>query len=459
MNSLRLGCLFIVILQLTLNSCKKFVEIDPPITELVSSIVFSSDASAKAAVDGIYSRMAISPAFASGGSRCFSTQAGTSADELLNYSSSQDDIQFFENSIFPTNGVNQGTMWAEPYQLIYSCNAILEGLSNSSTVSLEMKKELIGATKFIRAFFYFYLINMFGDVPLILSTDYRVNSKAYRSSKSEVYSQIIADLEDAKDALPSDYSSSNNERIRPNKWTATAMLARTFLYLGDWVNAETESNSVINNTNYILISDLNAIFLKNSSEAIWQLMPTEPGYNTNEGRYFILTSAPTIASLRNELIGSFEVGDNRLLSWIDSFSSGSDIFFFPYKYKISNGSNLVEYSMVLRLAEQYLIRAEARAQQGNTLGAQNDLNSIRLRAGLPAIHTNDKDSLLKAILHERQVELFFEWGHRWLDLIRTGNANSVLGSLKTNWQATDILFPIPSQEIQNNPHITQNPGY
>ena len=116
--------------------------------------------------------------------------------------------------------------------------------------------------------------------------------------------------------------------------------------------------------------------------------------------------------------------------------------------------------MVLRLAEQYLIRAEARAQQNNISGSQSDLNLIRNRAGLVNTAANDKTALLTAIEHERQVELFTEWGHRWLDLKRTNRADAVLGPIKApNWQPTDMLYPIPQTQIANDPNVHQNPGY
>ena len=108
---------------------------------------------------------------------------------------------------------------------------------------------------------------------------------------------------------------------------------------------------------------------------------------------------------------------------------GHTNYFFPYKYKLTELSPVdTEYNMVLRLAEVYLIRAEARAQQGNITGAQADLDTVRARAGLAATTAGDLPSLLTAILHERQVELVAEWGHRWLDLESvSGMADAVLG--------------------------------
>jgi hypothetical protein len=127
----------------------------------------------------------------------------------------------------------------------------------------------------------------------------------------------------------------------------------------------------------------------------------------------------------------------------------------------------VDY-LVLRVAEQYLIRAEAKAQQNNFSGAQADVNVIRNRAGLPNLTTMvDNTTAMMAIEKERRTELFCEWGHRWFDLKRwssltnTGKtrADDVLGALKITWKSTSVIYPIPQSARDNNPNLTQNTGY
>jgi hypothetical protein len=121
--------------------------------------------------------------------------------------------------------------------------------------------------------------------------------------------------------------------------------------------------------------------------------------------------------------------------------------------------------MVLRLAEQYLIRAEAEANEGDSTDAIDDLNVIRNRALLPNYSANVNGSLLSAILHERQVELFTEWGHRWFDLIRTNSADSVMGIIAPlkhgSWNDNNDqeLYPIPQTARNLDMNLTQNPGY
>jgi hypothetical protein len=233
------------------------------------------------------------------------------------------------------------------------------------------------------------------------------------------------------------------------------------LYTRDWADAETQATDIINNsTTYKLENDLNEVFLQNSEEAIWQLMPVLTGMNTREGNLFILNAAPNSVAINNSLVNSFEADDQRKTAWIGSITVDGQTYYYPYKYKVKSGAIVTEYNMVLRLAEQYLIRAEARAQQNDIDGARADLNVIRTRAGLADLPVSlNKNQCLDAIERERRSELFAEMGHRWLDLKRTNRANAVLGPVKPKWQPTDILYPILRSEIESNKNLKQNPGY
>jgi starch-binding outer membrane protein, SusD/RagB family len=460
MRFLKIYYNLIVIISLV-SSCKKFVEVDSPRTQLVDKTVFANDATATSALTGIYSRMISSSGFISGGASSITILTGLSSDELTNYQNYDNLIQFYNISLFATNETLTSSLWNEPYQYIYSANAVIEGLSNSSSVNASVKQQLIGEAKFIRAFCHFYLVNLFGDIPYITTTDYHANNMALRIPRFEIYQRIINDLIEAQGLLANDYSFSGGQKIRPNKSVATAFLARVYLYSGDWTNAEAQATDVIDNSSvYSLASNLNDVFLKNSTEAIWQLMPVIPGFNTLEGFNLILTSSPSLVALSDQIVNAFELGDYRKVNWIKSITVGVDTYYYSFKYKISTNSDLSEYYMIFRLAEQYLIRAEARAQQNDIGGAQADLNVIRARSGLHNTTASTQSSLLAAILHERQVELFTEMGHRWLDLKRTNNADAVLGLIKVpDWQPTDVLYPIPLSEIQNNSNVTQNAGY
>jgi hypothetical protein len=453
-KNLFIAYIFFVILFL---SCKKFVEVAPPKNELITSTVFSDDQTATSAIVGIYNRMMNGNlVFANGG---MSLYPGLSADEIYRTSPGGEIDQFTNNAITLSNSINNSSFWARAYPLIYQANACVEGLTNSTSLNAGIKNQLLGEAKFSRAFCYFYLVNLYGDVPLVLSTDYRENAVLPRTSIIQVYQQIVTDLQESKNLLKPDYPTS--DPVRPNKWAATALLARVYAYQKNWASAETQASEVINSGMYNLVSNLNAIFLANSPEAIWQLIPPAGFRNTSEGSTFIPTSAtarPTYA-LTNFLLNAFDSGDMRKTLWLGSRILSGQTYYYPAKYKVRSSSTITEYNMVIRFAELYLIRAEARARQNNISGTQSDLNVIRKRAGLPNTTASTQPTLLLAIEHERQIELFTEWGHRWFDLKRTGRADPVLGVEKPGWQTTDALYPIPFSEIQKNVFLTQNPGY
>lgn len=453
-------------------SCKKFVDIDSPLSNVDASVVYGNDASAIAVMTGLYNRMSSENNFATG-QFSVSTIAAVTSDELkVNSTSTEMFSQAYTNSL---NSLN-APFWTKIYNYLYTTNSVIEGINASTGISDPVRQQILGEALFMRAFFHFYLVNLFGDAPISISTDYRIIMTSSRNEKKMVYEQIVSDLKEAQELLNSNFmgvdaKTTSTERVRPNKWAAMALLARVYLYLDDWVNAESLSTNVIANTVVFgLVKDLNSVFLKNSREAIWQLQPVINGYNTQDARYFILTTAPTSTNpfeLSSMLYNTFEANDNRKVNWVGSILSGGVTYYYPNKYKKGNfdvTQPVVEYSMVLRLSEQYLIRAEARAKQNNLVGAIVDLDTIRSRANLPALANNlSSDKVLSAIEQERRVELFTEWGHRWFDLKRTNRIDAVMidattkkgGVWNTNWQ----YYPIPLIDIQRNKSLKQNTGY
>ncbi len=439
-------------------SCKKFVEVPPSPTQIMNYKVFENDGTATRAIIGMYIQMIESKNLFSSGHTTF--YPGLSADELYYYSNDVKQ-EFFKNEI----GTNSHDLisivfWSPAYKYIYAANACIEGLAKSQTLTPSLKRSLTGEAKFIRAYCYFYLVNLFGDVPLITTTDYEVNSLMPRTAKFLVYDQIISDLIDAQNLLEAAYPTS--EKIRPNKWTATALLARTYLYKEEWAKAAEQSSMVISSGMYSLVTNVNNVFLKSSNETIFQLQPGSININTWEGNVILPPSSAVVPTylLTNTVLNAFETGDLRRDSWVKSRDLSGQTFFYPFKYKVQMSAAVTEYYIYLRLAEQYLIRSEAKAQLNDIGGSQADLNVIRNRAGLSNTAAADKASLLLAIEHERQVELFAEWGHRWFDLKRTNRANTILSTLKpSTWQPTDVLWPIPSIQISLNSALTQNPGY
>jgi starch-binding outer membrane protein, SusD/RagB family len=459
------------------QSCKKSVEISEPTSLITTSKVFSNDAQATAAMEGVYFYMVngnTPPNLFSGGMTLY---AGLSSDELLLYDlSNTRALQFNENNITSLNTDLSSLLWNAPFYNLYSTNAVLEGLERSISISDSVKNELTAEAKFVRAFMNFYLINLYGDIPYVTETNWRKNSSLSRNTTLEIYDKILSDLNDAQSGLPNDYSVGKGQRIIPNKWAAIAMLARVHLFLGNWVKAEEYATLIINSSLFSLVPVLNDVFKVNSPEAIWQLQQDKTNYTftaTVEGatiipRFSPIIPFPPFGYIRDTLFNSFEANDNRKTSWLSSKIISGKSYYYPYKYKVGVSQAIAngpysEYYMVLRLAEQYLIRAEAKANgAGNGLsGAITDVSKIRTRAGLSIYNGPvNKDSILKAIQHERQIELFAEWGHRWLDLKRWDKADAILSALKgTNWQPTDKLYPIPQSELATDPNLTQNPGY
>jgi hypothetical protein len=450
-----LPVLALVTLMAFLSACKKFIDIAPPLTQAESSKVFSSDQTATSATIGLYYQITSSNLTYLNGA--ITVYTGLSSDELID-AGSNSTYDAFENNAIPSNlSAINSAFWSNAYKYIYQANAVIEGLNSSATLSKPVKDQLMGEMLFTRALNYFYLVNLFGDVPLEISTDYLVNSTMPRTAASKVNDQIINDLLTAETLLTTSYSSSTN--TRPNEMAAAALLARLYLYQKDWVNAETQASKVINSGSYILETNLNNVFLATSGETIFQL--ARPANNTAEGLAFIPYQSsvkPTFA-VRSSLLNAFTSGDNRKTSWLKGDTISGTAYYFPYKYKQRINNPVTEYNVVLRLAELYLIRAEVRAAQNNTSGAQADINMIRNRAGLTNTTASNSPGLLVAVASERQLELFAEWGHRWLDLKRSGTINSILGTTKTNWQASDALYPIPLAQTQLNHLLTQNSGY
>ena len=460
-NYSKIGALFLCAL---LISCEDYLEIETPDHKMVNQTVFESDETAESAMTGIYNQLS-SALFSSGGVGSVTVLSGLSGDNLMPIYETNIPYMDFERHEIALDNIKNAGLWSSAYNMIYMTNSLLEGLSQSGSVSKEVEERLTGEAKFVRAFVYFYLVNLYGDVPLITTTDYQANSLAPRDSKEDIYEKILIDLQDASEVLNEEFSS--GERTEVNRFAALALLARVHLYLENWSKAEKYSSLVIAHSEYQILQDLNDVFLANSEEAIWQLSPYGRGLsltNTPEGSAFIIDPFFYFLAelkLSNTFVESFDPEDQRLSSWI-GYSDGLGVY-FPYKYKIQNSTGeALEYSMVLRLSEQYLIRAEARAKMGDLNGAIADLDVVRERAGLSSVMevqtTIDQAELISLIMEERNKELFTEWGHRWLDLKRTDLVHPISDSTN-GWENTDVFYPIPESELIKNPNLTQNDGY
>lgn len=447
-------------LLLLLSGCDSFVDVDLPSSQLTSSSVFDEKATANAAMTDVYAKLRDS-GLLTGRASGMSIALGTYADELDYYGTSLADIQhFYNNSILSRNGA-VAEWWSSSYNIIYCANTVYEGVSASQKLSQSDKDQLTGEALFVRGLVHFHLVNLFGDIPYITTTNYEQNQVANKLTVTDVYSHIVADLEAAKLLLPADYF--GGQRIRPNALVASALLARVYLYNGNNAEAANEASVVINeNATYSLVTDFDTAFLKGSTSTIWQLIPQDSGGNTAEGANLIFNSGPpSFAALTSTLVNAFEPGDLRKAHWIKAITDGSTTWYHSFKYKQQSFTGTTEeYSIVFRLPEMYLIRAEARAKQGFLSGAKDDLDVIRNLAGLPSTTATTQQDILAAILQERRVELFTESGHRFFDLKRASELNNVLAPVKPGWNSNEALFPLPEKELLLNPNmLPQNPGY
>lgn len=442
---------YIIVFSLLFNSCSDdFLELSP--TDSISELNAINDVeSAESALAGLYNSFA--PLI-----------NGGTASALLRYGNLADEQAF----IAPTNPFNINAVdvdnsdlafgWNSSWNTIRDADNILNLLPQADDVPIEIKSRILSEVKCIRALNYALLIQFWGDLPYSEETDFRIRRELSRTSTVEIYSEIISDVEEAVELLPGEFESSDLTRTRFTKGAAQALLSRLLLYNGNWAAAESTANELINNPLYELQLNYEDVFTKNSTESILELasnaspsihqFPVAFVYPASLGGFYLYF--PT-----EKIINSFEPNDNRF-----AISIGEDTNGIRYinKYQdIAGNGNFNEFK-IFRLAEQYLIRAEARAKQGDIVGALADLNIIRNRAGIPDATGSTEQDLLLLIEQERYLEFCFE-GHRWIDLVRTGRVDEVIGTFNPAWNTRARLLPIPQTEIDNNSNIVQNPGY
>lgn len=453
-KSIKIGRLFVlpVVMVGLLLGCARFLEIDPPTAQVNSETVFRNAGTATGALTGLYEN--IIAGFASGG---ISVYTGLSADELIfnntGISPQPDWEELNDNNLSPTNGQIL-SLWSRLYSVIYGANSILERTADNDDLEPELIAQLRGESHFIRAFCYFYLVNLFGDVPLATSTDYRTNGLLPRSDVEAVYDLIVHDLEVASGLLEQEYV--DPMRFRVNRWAAVAFLARVQLYLGNWQIAAELSTQVIERQEFYRIEpELNDVFLVGSSEAIWKWGQRNANTNTAEASIFVRENQHHLAG---PVLDWFAVDDKRRYDWIWLKDTVQAVY-VPYKYKSTSVTETTEHTIILRFAEQYLNRAESLARLGQTDDAVADLDVIRGRAGLPLVGDIKPDigqsELVDSIFVERHREFFSEWGHRWFDLKRTGRAVETLGASKPGFTVADEWYPIPESEVLKNPNLNK----
>jgi starch-binding outer membrane protein, SusD/RagB family len=452
-------------------SCNKLLDAGTPDNKVVTPQVYKSDSLAKAAMIGVYFKMMDGFGPHNG---YMSRFPGLSCDELLRTTTSEQDQPFLTNTLASNNNTIW-QIWTTTYLYIYQCNDLVEGLSGNHFITPGLRDQLLGEAYFLRAFSYFYLVNLYGEVPLVLATDYTKSANVPRSAVDDVYQQMIEDLQHAQDLLQDAYVTTPEfpaARVRVNRLAVKALLARIYLYSGRWTDAAAAATEVIQSGIYQLETDLAQTFRYNSREAILQFMPVQDAFNTAEGGLFVPVNpnGRPAYTLCDSILKYMEPADKRK-AWVRTVTVSGKQYNSPYKYKLNTATPREEYNMVLRLAEQYCIRAEARAMLDQLPDAVNDLNTIRKRAGLPNLaNITTQTQAIAAVEQERRIELFAEWGHRWFDLKRwpasrpthpdERRVDEIMKALRpATWKTTAALWPIPNDEIIRNRALTQNDGY
>lgn len=384
--------LLLLILVIPGLSCEKLIEIDDPIDTITTREVFIGDSEAKAVMAGVYSTMINGwprTHFSSG----LTTLLGSvSSDDLdcFDFETSYG-LSYFNTSKVLASDATSAIYWNTAYKVVYNANSILEGVaaSTSEKLTASMRTQLNAEAKFLRAFSFFYLTNFYGDLPLPLTIDFNKTRNLPRLPQEKVYEQIISDLKDAQAGLPAINENQAGERIYPDKWAATALLARVYLYTGKYDSAWKQSNAVIAQVErFKLATEPAQVFFADSKEAIWQLKQevtygTTQTYLAPESRVLVPYedggAIPRIGIefiVSSSLLNAFEPNDQRKIAWVGSTPPVTlnlpVIQKFAWKYKSLGSINFPgalhpEYNVVLRLAEQYLIRAEAAAKGAETL--------------------------------------------------------------------------------------------
>ena len=358
----------------------------------------------------------------------------------------------YEKSIISDNVYVRDT-WARAYKVINATNVVLENLS--VVKDEDDKKRIEGEAKFLRALNYFELVRFFGKqyeagknntqlgVPIVLKTtsDFNGDLSVARNSVEEVYTQVVKDLKEAITNLPSENS------YYADTYSAQALLSRVYLQKGDYTNARDLANDVIENSGKSLMPNYKDAFntSENISEDLFAMQVT-----SQSGENDLITFYADEAqggrggdiTLTEDFLGLFEPDDVR-----------GSFYYYNYYDDVLTSKYTNQYGNihVIRLAEMYLIRAEANYRLGTSLGATplDDINTIRDRAKASVLTTVTLDD----ILLERRRELAFE-GFLIHDIKRTkGNVGSL------NWNSDKLVFPIPLREMQVNNKLVQNPGY
>jgi len=433
---------------LLLVSCKKFMDVQP-VDSVSDGQTIVDKTSAETATRGLYR------ALSGDGYYGVTFQSiGYLSGDNVQWTGSQSIVQQFISHNVRADNANIATAWSAIYATINRANHIIAKVPNVTDPLLTdaLKNQLTGEAFFVRALAYFDLVRTWGGVQLALTPTNSANDKngIKRSSVADTYAQVLGDLTAAEPLLPE-----ATNRYRATKKTVWALRARYHLYQSEWALAESYATKLIGDAaNYNLVKPYSAFFANNvvaTPESVFELSYSTTYTNGHRNQWQPPANngtrqwAPSDAFLT--LVNDAAIGGNRN-ALVAKTAQG--LWYGNLYYR----SPATDPAYVLRIAEQYLIRAEARAQLKDLTGALADLNAVRSRAGLPASTAATQADILLAIENERRIEFAFE-PHRWFDLVRTNRAAAVLGVTDKN----KYVLPIPAAEVLIDGSLEQNFNY
>jgi hypothetical protein len=434
---------------LLLGACEDFVTQEPVNVITPEDVIIDAE-SAEAAILGVYSRLQTADLY---GTRLI-TDPGVLSDELTHSGSFPSLAEFDQNNVSSRNATADD-VWIQAYTTLYQANNIIERLAEGNTytgLTAADQKRILNEARFVRALTLFNLTNLYGDTPLALNTVLSELSSLSRTPQAEVYSFVIEEAASVASELNAEDIEfpSDEEQFRGTRWAAKALQARALLYAGRTAEAGAVANEIITSGVFELADKYSDLFGGGpvvNDEIIFSIWF---GANDQNGLEFQFLPAGRFEfAVSPQMLEAFGSGDARALVAVN----GADGAGRSYVNKYSDLATGTDGVIVFRLAEMYLIRAEANLAT-NPTAALADLNMLRTRAGLTELTGITMDDIMR----ERFVELSFE-GHRWYDLRRTGRLVSVMEVVSAGFTENDQFLPVPAREIEQNPNLTQNPGY